>query len=400
MKILFVEDDSILREELAEFLECECDHQVVQCTGGEEAYKRFQTEEFPLLLSDIRLPGMDGIELLKKIKAHDRGRFTDAILITGHGAIAVAIDALRAGAYDFLLKPFTKEELSAVVERATEHQALLRQNFELTHRFDSKVEEATRETESRLRDIQSAYANAVGLGGFGVYSDKMRAVLSLAEKLHADRSVLVLIEGETGTGKELVARLVHYGRGEVTTPFVSVNCSAITPSLFESELFGYEGRSFHRGQARRADRQAGAGSRRHAVSGRDRRPAAGYPAQAAAGAPGTGILPRGWTQENPGGRADCLRHQPRPGATDRKGSVSQGPVLPAQPGPDLSSPAARKAGGNCPAGRDVSGALCPAEAEPLQPLPSLGAHAAGAPRLARQRARAGERNRAPGAALR
>ena len=98
--------------------------------------------------------------------------------------------------------------------------------------------------EKELDRVKSAYSELVGIGKIGVFSDAMRRIVGMTERLHQDRSIPVLIEGETGTGKEIVARLIHYGKGNSTAPFVPINCSAISPSLFESELFGYEGGAF------------------------------------------------------------------------------------------------------------------------------------------------------------
>ncbi|HUU28176.1 MAG TPA: sigma-54 dependent transcriptional regulator [archaeon] len=240
MRILLVEDDDSLRSEIAIFLRTFLGHQVTECTNGHEAFELFTRSPFPMVVADIRMPGIDGIELLRQIKALSSGKNADIVLITGHGDMYTAIQALRAGACDFFPKPFRVEELAEIIEKVAEHQSLLQENLELTRHFEERLAEATKETESKFEHLQSAYAEAVGLSSIVVYSDAMRAVVALAERFHEDRSVPVLIEGETGTGKELIARMVHYGRGGVTAPFVSLNCSAISPNLFESELFGYE----------------------------------------------------------------------------------------------------------------------------------------------------------------
>jgi transcriptional regulator with PAS, ATPase and Fis domain len=114
----------------------------------------------------------------------------------------------------------------------------------LKHHFDEKVDEATHHIKDRYSRIQDAYNKIVGIGRIAFFSEVMKKNRELAEKLHRDRSIPVLIEGETGTGKEIIARLIHYGSGEVTTPFVSINCTAISPNLFETELFGYEEGAF------------------------------------------------------------------------------------------------------------------------------------------------------------
>ncbi len=244
MRILIVDDEVIGRKYLANYIKHQLGHEVADCGTASEALELFQREPFPMVLSDIKMPGTTGVELLQKLKSLPEGRLTDVVLVTGYGDMSTAIQALRHKAYDYLLKPIKLEELEAVVSHVAERQSLLRENRELAFNFENKVAEATRETRKRLESIQKAYAEVVGIGRIGIFSDSMRTVFSMAERFHQDRTVPVLIEGETGTGKEIVARLVHFGKGEVTTPFVSVNCSALTPTLFESELFGYEGGAF------------------------------------------------------------------------------------------------------------------------------------------------------------
>ncbi len=244
MRILLVDDEAVSRKYLSDFLGRRHGHEVSQVENGEQALVEMRREPYPLVLTDIIMPGMSGLELLTEIKNLPYGRDSDVILLTGYADVSTAVQALRAGAYDYLRKPVKLDELVASVNRAAEHQALLRDNRELTSYFEQRLADATRETESKLKNIRRAYAEIVGTGRIGVFSDAMRAVLAMADRLNSDRSVPVLIEGETGTGKELVARRVHYGKGEVTTPFVSINCSALTATLFESELFGYEGGAF------------------------------------------------------------------------------------------------------------------------------------------------------------
>jgi len=244
MRILFVDDEPLGRDALSVHIESQLGHHVTCCGGAVQALEAFRNEAYQMVLSDIRMPGMDGIELLKRLKELPQGRAADVVLVTAHGDMSTAVSALRAGAYDYLNKPIDLDELTAVIERVTEHQALIKENYELTHHFSEKVREATRETQSRLEQLQSAYAGVVGLEGVGVFSDTMRQVVDTARKLHRERSISVLIEGETGTGKEIIARLIHYGDGGVSSPLVPINCPAISPSLFESELFGYEGGAF------------------------------------------------------------------------------------------------------------------------------------------------------------
>lgn len=245
MEILLVDDEQQSRQYLAGFLENDLGHTVIQCGDGREALKEFVRAPVPMVLSDIRMPGLDGIKLLEKIKALPEGRTVDFVLLTGYGSMDTAIKALRAGAYDYLLKPTKLFEVEAVVARIAEHQALIRENYELTHEFDSRLAEATRETESELKELKQLVASTMGAGNLCFVSEAMKNIVSIAEKLHDARTVPVIIEGETGTGKEVVAKLIHFG-GERpgSAPFIPINCSAISANLFETELFGYEAGAF------------------------------------------------------------------------------------------------------------------------------------------------------------
>jgi two-component system, NtrC family, response regulator AtoC len=165
-------------------------------------------------------------------------------LFTGHGDMATAIEALRSGAYDYLLKPINVAELAVITDRIAEHQSLLRENRVLNTRFTDEVQAATEEARqevSRLRQLVSHY---IGIDNVGVFSETMRQIVQQAQKYHEDRLIPVLIEGETGTGKEIIARMIHFGGAAREAPFVDVNCAALTASLFESELFGYEAGAF------------------------------------------------------------------------------------------------------------------------------------------------------------
>lgn len=244
MRILLIDDDPLSCKAVNDFLTVQLGHDVTQCDNGSEGIKKYEEEPFPLIISDIRMPGVDGIEMLSYIKKLPQGQFTDIVLFTGYGNMESAIRALRAGAYDYLLKPIDIEQLAAVIDRVEEHISLVRENVEYKKHFDKKVNEATAEIQEQFRRIQNAYNKVVGLGQIGIFSEKMRSVQNLAQTLHQDRAVPVLIEGETGTGKEVVARMVHYGEGKTTSPFISLNCSAISPNLFETEFFGYEEGAF------------------------------------------------------------------------------------------------------------------------------------------------------------
>lgn len=240
MRIMLVDDDSAGRAAVSWFLKSQ-GHEVTECASGEQALELLLTEEYPMVLSDIQMPLMTGIELLEAIKKRPDSWRTDVVLFTGFADVESAVAALRAGAYDYLCKPVDAQMLSAVVERIAEHQALLRENKVLTENFDAEVQAATEENRRELSRIRQQVREA-HIGKVGVFSPTTEAVVKLAQKFHYDRAIPILIEGETGTGKEIIARMVHYGENgtDIEAPFVDVNCAAIAPGLFESELFGYE----------------------------------------------------------------------------------------------------------------------------------------------------------------
>jgi DNA-binding NtrC family response regulator len=243
MNILLVEDDVDSRAGVADFLR-ELGHQVTAASDGYEALAAYAAGDFPMVLSDIKMPGMSGIELLRLLKARNEERTCDVVLFTGHGDMATAIEALRAGAYDYLLKPISVAELAAITDRIAEHQALLRENLTLTRHFSDQVQAATEETRRELTRLKKMASRAAGLDNIAFFVPAMRRIAAQAERYHQDRSIPVLIEGETGTGKEIIARIIHYGDLQTPAPLIDVNCAAITGSLFESELFGYEPGAF------------------------------------------------------------------------------------------------------------------------------------------------------------
>jgi DNA-binding NtrC family response regulator len=190
------------------------------------------------------MPGMDGLSLLSAIKADTPTLRSDVVLITGHGDMATAVDALRKGAYDYLNKPINARELSAVVDRCAERQALLKENSLLRNNMEEIV---SRVAEDMRRDLDKARRRLREIEGIGIViaeSPAMRRLMHESLILHSDPTVPVLIEGETGTGKEIFARYIHYGDGGVETPFMAINCAAIPHELFESELFGHEPGAF------------------------------------------------------------------------------------------------------------------------------------------------------------
>jgi len=249
MNILLIDDDQDSRSCVAEFLS-QLGHHVVECDNGHDGLGIFKGSQFHMVLSDIKMPRMSGIDLLQKLSALPNRADFDVVLFTGHGDMNTAIEALRAGAYDYLLKPISVEELAVITDRIAERQVLLRENKILTEKFEDEVRAATEETRQELSRLKKVLRQSVGLGNIGVFSETMKKIYQQADKLHDDRSIPVLIQGETGTGKEIIARYIHFAKGDVTSPFVDINCAAITPGIFESEMFGYDPGAFTGGLPR------------------------------------------------------------------------------------------------------------------------------------------------------
>jgi len=260
VKILLVDDERESRSFLANYLALQ-GHTIIECDSGEEALEVYKEKRFQMVLSDIKMSGMSGIELIEAIKSLDMEPKADLVLYTGFVDVSLAISALRAGAYDYLTKPINFEELTSILERVEEHQNLLYENKVLTEHFDEKLQEATRDAEHQLTQLKRLVAKQAGIENIGVFSEVMKSLVKHAQQYHTDRTVPVLIQGETGVGKEVIARIIHYGNMEPPGPFVDINCAAISPTLFESELFGYEGGSFtggvNKGQKGKFDIAAG-----------------------------------------------------------------------------------------------------------------------------------------------
>jgi DNA-binding NtrC family response regulator len=211
-RILVVDDEAAIRAELQEALQ-ELGYATVGVGDGRAAAELALQQSFDLCLTDIRMPGMTGVELLKQLG--ETSPETMVILMTAYGGLDSAVDALRLGAVDYLLKPFQREELVAKVRRLEEHRRLLSENRNLRRAADTQ-------------------APAGILGG----SPAMRAVLDTIDRV-ASLPSHVLITGESGTGKELVARAIHERGSRQKAPFVPINCAAIPEPLLESELFGH-----------------------------------------------------------------------------------------------------------------------------------------------------------------
>ena len=248
MNILLVDDEKNSRESVAEFLE-ELGHQVDQSDNAGTATRLFKENIYPLVITDIRMPGMDGIEFLKILKKSPEGLNSDIVVYTGHGDMETAIASLRAGAYDYLKKPINVQELAHLVERVVEKNQLHPENQRLTSNLDKRTFKAVDHSITKPSSSRKELFTATGLQDFEASSKIMRELVRQCKIYHSDPDIPVIIEGETGTGKEMLARLIHFGEGGSSKPFIDVNCASFSLELFESELFGYEAGAFTGGKS-------------------------------------------------------------------------------------------------------------------------------------------------------
>lgn len=217
--VLFVDDEAPVRQSAQQWLEL-YDFEVTPCASAVQALEQAHWDFPGVVVSDVRMPGMDGMQLLQKL--HETFPDLPVILLTGHGDIAMAVQAMQSGAFDFIEKPYDPERLLESVRRGCRQRRLVLENESLRRMLSNR-----NRIEARL------------LGTSPAMERLRQQVLDLAET-----NASVLIHGETGTGKELVARCLHDFSPRVRNAFVPINCGAIPENLFESELFGHESGAF------------------------------------------------------------------------------------------------------------------------------------------------------------
>lgn len=211
--VLVVEDEELMRTILRQLLN-DAGYSVLTADSAETAFEVFSQNEIAVTLTDIKMAGLDGLHLLDKIKTLDPEAVV--IVMTAYSSVDTAVAALRKGAYDYVTKPFVNEDLLQTLKNAVTQRQLFHENRVLR------------------REIGKQYNFAEIIGK----SEAIQKVFALVNKI-ADTNASVLIEGETGTGKELIARSIHFNSGRSAKPFLAINCGALPESLLESELFGH-----------------------------------------------------------------------------------------------------------------------------------------------------------------
>jgi two-component system response regulator PilR (NtrC family) len=211
--IHIIDDEPIIHEVLGDLLTSE-EYTVVHSTNGEEALEKHSSQSFELILLDLLMPGMDGIEVLKRLKKIDPHAVI--IIITAYASVESAISAMKMGAFDYVQKPFKHDELLLTVERAIEHKKLQEENLRLKDELKRKF----------------SFENIIGK------SKKMQDVFELIKASAPTRST-ILLQGESGTGKELAASAIHQNSDRKSLPFITVNSGSLPPDLLETHLFGH-----------------------------------------------------------------------------------------------------------------------------------------------------------------
>jgi two-component system response regulator PilR (NtrC family) len=224
-RIMVVDDEAIVRDSLREWLE-EAGYEVITASSAEDVLSGLEEYNLDVLITDLELLGLDGIELMKRARAIQPG--LETIVITAYGSISSAITAIKEGAYDYIEKPFCPERVEILIDKIVEHRDLREKNIRLRRHLGESFHE----------------------GNLVSKSPRMQRILKMIQTV-AKAECTVLIEGETGTGKEIVARAIHRNSNRAEGPFVPVDLASIPETLLPSELFGHGKGAFTGATARR-----------------------------------------------------------------------------------------------------------------------------------------------------
>ncbi len=223
--ILVVDDEKIVRDSLTTWLS-DAGHSVAVVDSGEEALAAIKRDPPQIVISDFKLPGIDGVELMRRV--HESSPDLPFVIITAYASVPSAVEAMRDGAYDYIEKPFCPERIELLIKKVLAHQRVVQENIALK----KELEERKKEQEKRFQ-----FHDLIGK------SAKMQQLFEFARTV-ARSNATVLVQGDSGTGKELLARAIHNASPRAGKPFISISCAALPESLLESELFGHERGSF------------------------------------------------------------------------------------------------------------------------------------------------------------
>jgi DNA-binding NtrC family response regulator len=219
-RILVVDDEAPMRESLKDWL-MEEGYEVGLAASGKEAIAMARKKNWDVILLDLKMPGMDGVETLKRLKGEEVNTEAEILMMTAYATVDTAVQAMKEGAFDYLVKPFSPDEIEMQIKKIVTHRELVLENILLRQKLEERPE----------------YGEIIGK------SDVMQTIYDLISKV-APTDSTVLITGESGTGKELIARAIHGNSQRCYMPYIAVSCGALPDSLLESELFGYEKGAF------------------------------------------------------------------------------------------------------------------------------------------------------------
>jgi two-component system response regulator AtoC len=222
-RILVIDDEESIRELLKDFLETK-GFKVTLAANGESGLEHLKTDKFDLILLDLMMPGMSGLDVLREINFKKIN--TPSMVITAHASVQTAVEAMKFGAFDYITKPFNLEKFYIAVKRALDVSTLQEENTSLKKELQKKYN-------YNKRALDKIIGNSVPIQNVVKFIDKI-----------ADTDSTVLITGESGTGKELVAKSIHYDSSRSKNAFIPLNCAAIPKDILESELFGHEKGAF------------------------------------------------------------------------------------------------------------------------------------------------------------
>jgi len=226
--VLVVDDEPLMRKFLVETLK-RMGFAVQDAGDGGAALHKIKAETFDLIFTDIKMPNMSGMDVLRKVRAESPESVV--VMMTAYATVESAVEAMKVGAFDYIIKPFSPDQIEMVTRRATERQSLIEEN----------------------QYLRSEILREYGFGEIIGNTSVMHGIFDIIKKVANSRAT-ILVQGQSGTGKELVARAIHYSSTRANAPFIKVNCAALPESLLESELFGHEKGAFTGAVSRRSGR--------------------------------------------------------------------------------------------------------------------------------------------------